>query len=262
MKIFYVVYHAWNELQVEMLKDFDIVVPAKWARIEIEQKKYEKIKNILKKWHVQEPSVGTIYDKKEIDRANWLMLEGVWINGYPQPEDYKKFISQTYDLSDFCNVCGIGAVQKNPFQLRVQPKWNKNLIFNINWVFDELFVKKDIYETIFHPLGIDFWPVLNVKKLEVITDTVQLKLPNSPIPLMLDSQKHFICKACRRKKFSPQIAGYFPKLKSHPNELSLFKSQEYFGFDSSAFKRIIISNDLLNKFRKFNSKISLAPLLE
>src|SRR6266849_2102839 len=60
--------------------------------------------------------VTTKFSNREIAHARWLELVPTWHHGYPQPEDNFGYREVTYDRSEYCAQCGIGAKQKAPFR--------------------------------------------------------------------------------------------------------------------------------------------------
>src|SRR4051812_45310897 len=67
--------------------------------------------------------VSTKATKREQREASWLEMRPTWHHGYPQPDGDKGYLALTYDLSNYCSVCGIGAVQRAPFRFKSEPKW-------------------------------------------------------------------------------------------------------------------------------------------
>jgi hypothetical protein len=128
-------------------------------------------------------------------------------------------------------------------------------MFELAWVLDEIFVRKDIYDDYFKKIGIEYSPVLLYKKDTVIENTVQLKIPTVDIPLLLDNQPFEICSTCNRKKYSPKIKGYFPSFqKEIPSSLQIFKSSEYFGSEAAADRRIFIKIEMFKHLESLKIK--------
>lgn len=256
MKIIHRIYNEWTKPQVEILKSFGIDIKTGAYSFDIEEGEiYDKInKSYLKKWEV-ERSGGTLYNDKDIKESELLVYVSTWVNGYPQPEDVMSYKKLTYNLYNYCHACGIGSVQKEPFRLRRAPDWGRKKMFELNWIFDEVFVKKDLYESVFRGMGLDYWPVLICKKETIIEDTIQLKIPIVENSLLLENQPFEVCKKCGRKKYDPQIMGYFPGLKKEvPEQLKIFKTSEYFGSGGAADRRILIKKEVLNRLYELNVK--------
>lgn len=262
MTIFYLVYNEWTAGQVKILSSFGVKVEQGYKRIDIEAgERYNKLKPYFLKWGVEE-TYGTTYDKKDIQESSLLVYVATWMNGYPQPEDTQKYLRITYNLDDYCGTCGIGAVQKKSFRLKKEPKWGEKKLFDLEWVDDEIFARKDIYESIFKPLGIESYPVVLHKDESVIENTVQLKIPFiAKNPLKLDDHPFTICEICKRKKYSPKVKGYFSNFeKKIPPELQIFKCKEFLGAEFSAHNKIFITAELLNKLNSLKVKPNVWPV--
>ena len=90
--------------------------------------------------------VTNLFTKVELDRAEWLKLSALGHHGYPQPENDFGYLQATYDVSDYCPTCGIGGVQNAPFRLRAEPKAAHSQFIQLNWVFDEFFLRDEARE--------------------------------------------------------------------------------------------------------------------
>lgn len=173
-----------------------------------------------------------------------------WLNDYPQPEnDYEEL---TYELSKHCSKCGIGKNQVNSFRLKREPKWGRRSFFQVNWVFDELFVKKEIWEKLFKPYNIDYRVVLNKSGQRELQDVVQLKLEEV---VSLDTQEieYDTCPSCKRKKYRHIMNNFYPPLTQQPNK-PIFKTKEYFGSGGAANQLIIIDSNFYGQLLDLNIK--------
>src|SRR5262245_17077345 len=121
---------------------------------------WPRVRFLLHQWGVSEGSVRTEFSWEEIDAASWLDLGPAWHHGYPQPDDDFGYREVTYDLTDFCEQCGAGMEQNAPFRMKREPRWGRNGILQLNWVFDEFFVTPDVWTRVFEKRGIGQRPVL------------------------------------------------------------------------------------------------------
>src|SRR5262249_37893351 len=71
----------------------------------------------------------------------WYKLYATGHFGYPQPED--RYALETYD-SAYCDRCGIGGAQRNAFPFRSEPQVRHSQFLQLNWVFDEFFVRPEV----------------------------------------------------------------------------------------------------------------------
>ena len=196
----------------------------------------------IRKWGVSD-IVRTEFTKKEISDASWLKLMADWHHGYPQPrEDEFGYLEATYDLTTYCEKCGIGKKQNAPFQMKGEPKWGKRGILQLNWIFDEYFVTPDVWSSIFRPHGIECRPVLNTKGAELKT---VVQLIANEVSIRTDDllSEEAACVKCGRTKYMPVTRGRFPKLASEPSK-AMVKTEEYFGSGASAHKEVLISQTI------------------
>jgi hypothetical protein len=186
--------------------------------------------------------VSTRFTKRELADARWLELIPDWHYGYPQPhEDVFGYRQATYDLADWCDQCGIGMRQKAPFQMRGEPKWGRRSILQLNWVFDEYFVTPHAWSAVFKPHGIGCRPVMNRKGIELAT-VVQLVI-DEEVGIKTEGLAFECCEKCYRIKYLPVTRGPSPPLNEAPTQ-AMAKTHEYFGSGASAYKCVIVSQDL------------------
>lgn len=202
--------------------------------------------------------VETKFSESEIRAAKWLATTSDWHDGYPQPEEDRGYLSETYDLTDFCWSCGIGLRQKAPFRLVRQPRWGRHAIVQLNWVFDEYFVKPEAHTQVFEPLGIQTRDVLDVQgqRLKGVAQLVVdelVSLDTAELPFS-------VCSSCGRPKFLPVARGLMPRMRSAP-VTRIVKSEEWFGSGASAFREVILSQLVIGSIRSHRVRgASFIPL--
>jgi len=202
---------------------------------------WEQVRTLLQHWDISEGHVRTEFSKQEISDADWLEI-GAWHHGYPQPdEDVFGYRQVTYDLTDWCEQCGAGKRQKAAFQMKGEPKWGQNGILQLTWIYDELFVRPEVWSSIFEPHGIGFRPVQNTKGAELKT-VVQLVVEEH-VGVETEGLPFERCPRCERVKYLPVARGSFPPLKSQPMK-AMAKTLEYFGSGGQADQRVVISQAL------------------
>jgi hypothetical protein len=192
--------------------------------------------------------VSTKFSKREIDAAPWLALVPDWHHGYPQPrEEVFGYREVTYDLTNYCKRCGVGLKQKAPFQMKGEPKWDRNSILQLNWIFDEYFVTPAVWERIFKPQGIGSCSVTNTKGVE-LKSVIQLVVEEQ-IGIVTDSLPGVTCPSCGRVKYAPVARGPFPSLVGKPFA-PMTKTREYFGSGGSGYNAVLISQELARLMSK------------
>jgi hypothetical protein len=183
----------------------------------------------------------TEFSKDETDAAKWLNLMSEWHHGYPQPAELTfGYREATYDLTHYCDQCGVGLKQKAPFQMKSEPNWGKRTILQLNWVSDEYFVTPQVWESVFEPHGIGSGPVLNTKGIELKT-VVQL-MTSEEVGIVNNGlyAEKCACSKCGRTKHLPVTRGPFPAI-AHEPLAAMVKTHEYFGSGASAYKGVLIS---------------------
>ena len=115
---------------------------------------WETVRHLLKKYETMDIPF-TKFSDSELSNAKHLAMGSSWHHGYPQPEDDFGYMQLTYDLRDYCEHCGIGAKQISPFRMKKSPNWGRRSILQMNWLFDEYFVKPEVWNAVFQPLGIN-----------------------------------------------------------------------------------------------------------
>jgi hypothetical protein len=114
----------------------------------------------------------------------------------------------------------------------------------MNWVFDEYFVRPEIWHSVFEPFGIGFRPVLHHKTGTQLQSVVQLDITQTT-DLKVENLPSARCGVCSRQKYSPNVTGFFPA--PFFSNLALARSRQHFGSGASAFQQILISQDLYMK---------------
>ncbi len=109
----------------------------------------------------------------------------------------------------------------------------------MNWVDDEVFVKPEVYDAIFRPLGIGFVPVVLHKTGAELDNVVQLSI-DTFVDVFVDGiPVEHICSCCGRQSYERVCRGFPP---SPVNVCApIFKSTPYF---HGSAKRIYVSGDL------------------
>ncbi len=205
------------------------------------------VESLIEKWSMGDVVI-TKFTMSELKKADSLRMITSWHHGYPQPDDDFRYLSASFDLTEFCDKCGIGKYQNAPIRMAQEPKWGKKHILQLHWIYDEFFVLPDVWEKVFKPFGVGCVPVIHHLSGIELKTVVQLDLntiADSELQLSKD-QPCELCTSCRRKKYLPICRGLFPSLVTTPTKQNV-KTQEYFGSGASAWKSIIISSRLFQQ---------------
>jgi len=186
--------------------------------------------------------VTTKFSKGELAGADWLQMEPTWHHGYPQPAEKEFGYRQaTYDLTNWCEKCGSGLKQKGPFQMKGEPRWGRNGILQLNWVFDEFFVTPEVWASVFEPNQIACQPVTNRDGAELKT-VVQLVV-DGEVAILGEGLPVERCSRCGRSKFLPTMRGFFPALMGKPSR-SMVKTEAFFGSGARAHREMLVARPL------------------
>lgn len=256
----HIIFSEWGRSQVATLEKFGIKVEPGYASFTIQEgETYFKLRPYLDSWSITD-DVITKFSDEDLNRGSILVLRDTWANGYPMPDGDRGYLKTTYDEKDYCSKCGMGLLQKEPFRLKAEPKWGNKKIFSLNWVYDEIFVRKDFYEEKIKKFGIGFSPVLLYKKDTVIVNTVQLNIPTVKCSLHLDGYDYEVCESCKRRRYNLINKGLFPSFQETLDSASyIFKSIEYFGTGANARKYIFLSQEVRQLFLKEKIKANFIP---
>jgi hypothetical protein len=208
--------------------------------------------------------VSSHFTKTELDGAEWLQLSALGHHGYPQPEE--GYQEATYNVSDYCPTCGIGGVQSAPFRLRTEFEASHSQIVQLNWVFDEFFLREEARDDLRGAAitGIDYLaPMLHknnrpserVGQMVVQTGLPPALDPTGLQPVTCKPQNEEWDPGQRLGPSEPEGRRYCGRVKyqfTHNGpyrfESSAFagapdvvKSHEWFGSGSSAHRLVIVS---------------------
>lgn len=189
--------------------------------------------------------VRTEFAESEVNAAKTMCIFASSQQGYPEPSEKFGFMAATFDLSDYCRKCGVGRRQIRPFRIKPVPNL-KRKVMQLNWILDEYFVTREVWEEVFQPFGIGCWPVVIDGTEEESESVVQIRVDHYA-ELRLDEANETTCSSCGRKKMKMELRGFSPNPVSVP--APVFKSIQYFGSDAAAFRRVLITSSLYQKIK-------------
>ncbi|MFO0828698.1 MAG: hypothetical protein U0572_11205 [Phycisphaerales bacterium] len=231
-----------------------------------DQPEWPEVERLVAKYCSGPHSVSTLFTKAELDTARWLQLSALGHHGYPQPEEDFGYQEVTYDLTEYCPTCGIGGAQKAPFRLRAEFKPSRSQILQLNWVFDEFFLRDEAREGLRSAAitGIDYLaPVLHKSGRQserVAQMVVKTKLPLAinPVglqPVTCKPQNEEWQEMQRLRISEPEKLSHCGRVKYHrahkgpyrfdggafAGAPDVVKSHEWFGSGASAHRLVIVS---------------------
>jgi hypothetical protein len=182
------------------------------------------------------------FSAEELEAVGWLELVPDWHHGYPQPERDFGYLRVTYDGVG-CLTCGAGGRQVEPFQLKGEPKWGRRNVLQLNWVFDEYFVKPEFWSSTFEPMGVAARPVLD-REGQVLQTVVQLVV-DAEVDVETDGLACATCGTCGRNKFVAPPEAFSPLPRDHGIVARpIMRSRQWFGSGASAFREVLVSQEL------------------
>ena len=199
-----------------------------------------------------EPLSTTVFSKAELKTAQWLEFATDWQWGYPQPDEGDfGYLNVTYDDSGACGKCKVGLRQVAPFQFVGEPTWGRRSVLQLNWVFDELFVTPELWETVFRPVGVGAREVHNTKG-KTLSTVVQLVVEDR-VDLDMDGFEFHTCEVCGTKKYTVISRGFHPKPVTEPWG-AMCRSNQWFGSGGRAFQGLIASRDVYEAIEAAKAK--------
>jgi hypothetical protein len=202
--------------------------------------------------------VSTRFSLLELARASVLELQPSWHHGHPQPEEGSGYLAATFDLREHCQRCGLGKKQNAAFRMKAEPRWGRNGVMQLDWIFDEYFVKPEVWEEVFKPFGVATRSVLDPKGQPL--ETVLQLVVRDEIGVVTEALEARPCPTCRRVKYLPVVRGPFPAL-ARPLSAPIAKTTELFGNGASASRAVVVSRDLADALQAAEIRgVSFVPV--
>lgn len=194
----------------------------------------------------------TDFTRAEMRAAQWLNVKTDWHWGYPQPDEGSfGYRHVTYDDSAACPKCWVGLRQIAPFQLIAEPKWGRRNVLQLNWVFDELFVTPEVWESVFRDFGVAARVVHDRKGAELST-VVQLVV-DEVVDLDMDRFDFHLCEHCGVRKYSAVTRGFHPRPLYKP-DAEVCRSSEWFGSGARSYRALLVSQGLFAAIENAKAK--------
>lgn len=239
---------------------------------------FEKIKQEISKF-LEPQVIATEYEKTDMQTAEWFIVNTGEYQ-YPQPDDGFGYLNATFNLDNYCTLCGIGKVQNAPYRLKTIPKQFNSQFWGLHWAFDAIFVRqetKDILEKE-KIAGIQFSNPVIHKTIIQIEGFYQLHIDKvldkgfdsynaTAITCKYNNEENLNTdkgiKCCGRIKFHhPKVGGYLFDKTIFGKRFDIVKSYEYFGSGASANRLKIVSKKFKDIVEKNKLKgLSFIPVM-
>lgn len=126
-------------------EDLECVVPTFKYTLEFflyeNSPEFDAIKAEISKF-IEPQIVGTEYEKADVKNAEWFIVSTGEYQ-YPQPEEDFGYLKASFNLDNYCHLCGIGKVQNSEYRLRTIPKQLTNQFWGLHWEYDAIFVREE-----------------------------------------------------------------------------------------------------------------------
>jgi hypothetical protein len=208
--------------------------------------------------------VNNLFSPEEIERAEWLTMNAKGHHGYPMPDDGFSFREATYDLGTYCRTCGIGAIQNAPFRIRGEFRAPHSHFVQLNWIFDEFFVRTPVAAVLADSKiqGISFVPPILHRRNEPSRESVQMRiefeLPPAvhtanlrPVTCVVNNEEAHTgtppgdSPFCGRQKYHIAHPGPLRMARTAFGDApDVVKTAEWFGSGGSACHKVIVSSRL------------------
>ncbi|WP_417786035.1 hypothetical protein [Tenacibaculum sp.] len=260
----YLLFAKWRKKDVEFLNSLklDRLVEEGYFGIPLEEgevkkkilEHYSKKDSLFQKTKPSEFSLkfqSVTFSKKELDNAGYYALNGIFQknNGYPEPQNSLKYedIIFKYDNKKF----RVNKTQIAPFSVK-KPKWNKTQKgFSLEWEFEFAFFKKEFYQEVLAPLGLQAMDVLDYKTGKPLEDTVQLIIPTAKSKLLLERSAydiHPLSETGGYKQYALQTLDFFPPFEKKIDFHICYSQEELL----RGHRKIIISKEFCDLLVKHN----------
>ncbi|WP_020614476.1 hypothetical protein [Sediminispirochaeta bajacaliforniensis] len=204
--------------------------------------KWPRIQEAVTRYEIMDFQYKTDFTKKEIDGAEFLVLSPKTLFEYPQPSDDFGYKETTYKPGVGCRKCSVGLEQQKPFSIKKAPKWGKRNILQLNWVFGEYFVSKELKEKLEGKIpGVHFLEVLKYPKGMPLDDIFQMVVEKRVALALPENAAFQICDVCKGKKYVPGILARGFQPAPVEKDFAIAQSQEFFGDGGTAFRITIVS---------------------
>ena len=203
------------------------------VRVYLDDPRIQAVLDLVNK-HRMTYVYATEFTKEDMDNADWYEAEAVSWLGYPKPE--KAWLENTYDLDDpiYCPECRSGLKQKAPFHLSsLQPKAKASSFFSPGWVFDEIFIRKEVQKILQSQriTGASYLYPIKANTGTTFDNLVQLVVEHF-LPKAFQIEKDSmlrVCEVCRRSKFKTNSTVKKFESQAFEGQPDIIKTTEFFG---------------------------------
>ncbi len=190
------------------------------------------------------------FEEEDFAKTSHVNMFCDWPHLYPEPSDDFGYVKQVYDARSYCLRCDTGRRQIAPFRVRREPSWGRRKAMRLNWVRSEIFVRPELYEKVFAPRGVGYWPVLKRggKELESVVqlrvDTIAEKEAEP-----MDGFNAVYCTVCGSKRYRGTLLDFAPRPTQIP-DAPVFRVREEFGSGGETAQPIIVAKEVYQELTR------------
>lgn len=223
-----------------------------WLSVEISEDsacwpEFYRLLEMHKEW----TTCSSDFPEAALRNAQWLHLSRAsrTADAFPYPKEHFGYLKLSYDLSRYCESCGVGHIQIRPLRLPRAAVPADADLFGIHWEVEETFVRSSVWERVFAPLGVPCWEVICEETQTTFDSIVQLRVDlHSHLQLRIDvSWPRATCACCGRVKFDPHVLARFHPVQAVYGASPLVKTMEWFGSGGEARQRTLVNQALCRK---------------
>jgi len=208
-----------------------------------DESRWPAVERILVEFEMFAMSFSEFTEKERLE-AKYLEAAADWHFDYPQPED--GYESLTYDVSSTCPECSKEWVQRAPYRTKRSPSWGRRSFFSFNWAFGSIFVKTEVYEQVFRPIGVECLPLYLYKKETIVDGVVQL-MPMESVHIDPSEMIAEICPVCGKPTYNYPTRTFGPKvLNAHAQ---VVESIEWFGSGANPNHMFLVSQEIYRQIK-------------
>ncbi len=192
-----------------------------------------------------------IFSTQELDNSDYYALGSIYQknNGFPEPQKALKYQDIIFEYTD--KRYGVNKKQIAPFRVK-KPKYGKKYKgFYLDWEFEFAFFKKDFFDEVLAPLGLQSMEVLDYKTRKPLEDTVQLIIPLAKSKLLLENSAYDIHakeETGGYKQYALQTLDFFPPFEKDFDFHICYSQEELL----RGHRKIIISKEFCKLLVKHN----------
>lgn len=214
---------------------------------------YSKILELARTYDTFIHVVKKTFTTKEILKADYCAISPRWVLGYPSPIEIdrnRSFIS----LNEY--RCCHQVNQKGPIVISKHPSWGKRCAFKLETLYEYIFLRKDVYETIFKEYANGC--IVN-KGNYTLDNCIQLlpRITDAAISTIEHEEKQ-TCRYCHYQIINDEYSlGYRISKLEEGNDVIM--SREYFGPVDNSNRITLVSRKIVTDLLSMKANIDYIP---